>query len=567
MKRKFIITCFLFICFCAFTQVAVDVLDPFYEDVKIWENMRLINDTPSVRPYPLQEVKRILEIIIETGDEGQKKIAEDHYNRFFGRAFHFGGKTEFTFKFPDKDYEIILSPVMDLNYEIHKYLTISANINAYLTNKLPSNSPQPAFMYSKHDLASDDVKVGKLYFLPVFNSGLSIGTPEYYFTANIARTDYGPFYKNNIIIGSHALHQGQFNFAVNKPKWTYEQTFLTLSPTDDTGRSWLNPNKFLVAHSLNIRPLPWLSFGLVDSVIYGGRFEPIYLLPFSAFFVSQGLYGFPDNSLIGAMFTVKPIDGLRFDGVLYTDDIGFNEIIKFEKDAKWRLAGQFGTSYTMPKTHWFTSVDFHYTFVTPYTYTHYDGNSITSINYQNYTHAGTPLGSNLPPNSDRIYLKLKFRPVHGLSINLSETFIRHGNVSESIEDVSVLRAYFSQEHTTDGSVFNHSYAHGAGTHSFLYSTPFMKQKTIQYVNQLNLETSYTYPFAKSGGNMQFKIGYTFEANINGGINSNIYKKTDTVLSSDVEIKKEQERQHGEWKKNAVGKQFNHFFNFAIKITY
>ena len=44
-------------------QAAVNVFDPFYEDLSIWEGSGLINDAPNIRPYPLQEIQRILQII------------------------------------------------------------------------------------------------------------------------------------------------------------------------------------------------------------------------------------------------------------------------------------------------------------------------------------------------------------------------------------------------------------------------------------------------------------------------------------------------------------------------
>lgn len=578
MRKKWY-SLFFAVCISAgiYAQVAVEVFDPFYEDVSIWEGSGLINDAPSIRPYPLQEVKRLLNIIIEKGDAGQRRRAEDYYKRFFGRALHFGGKIETAFKAPGKNYEINIAPFMDVNYVLHDLFTISGRFSAFLTNKLFHQALVPAFQYSKHDLADDGVFLGSLFVLPVFNTGVAVGTPQYYFSAAIARTSYGPFYENSPFVGSQAMHQGQFNFVINKEKWTYNQAFLTLTATDDQGSN-RNPGKFMMIHSLTIRPLSWLTLGLVDTVIYGKRFEPIYFLPFSAFFVSQGLYAFPDNSLIGGTFTIKPVRGLRLDGMLYADDLGFNEIVKFKKDAKWRMSGQFGTTYTMPYTHWFSFIDLNYTFVFPYTYTHYDHHSISAPNYSNYTHNGVPIGTNLEPNSDRIHLRLKFRPLYGLDINFVNTFIRHANITESITDIGLLKDYLSKKYTTDGSTLNHATITGnngmqtlAKHHAFLYSNPFMKQKTIQYVNQLGLDVSCHLPIVKSGGYMLFKIGYVFEANINPGVNSNIYKpkwneETIKNVHDDV-IRKEADAQLRDWRARARSKQFNHYIRLSAEVAY
>lgn len=569
-------------------QAPVDLFDPFYEDLSIWEGSGLINDTPSIRPYPLQEIERILQIVIEKGDAGQRRKAAEYQARFFHRAFHFGGKAEFNFARQSKKNEnqFFITPFAKMNYQITKMLTVSAYVSFSLFNKLDNPSLLPADTYSSKDIARDHgTAIGKWNTLPMFNSSITFGTPEYYLTAGLGRTSYGPFHDSGIFISRQAFHAGQFIFTVNKPKWGYNQVLLLLSATNNAGYD-LEPNKFLASHSLDIRPLPWLTFSIIDSMVYGGRFEPIYLIPFSAFFLGQSIYSFPDNSLLGMSFTVKPIRGLRFDAALYVDDLGLTEIIKF-KSALWRLAGEFGVSYTMPNTHWFSFVDLNYTLVMPYMYTHVDDDNYKKPNYQNYTHHGSPLGTNLEPNSDRIHLKLKFRPVYGFDINLSNTFIRHANTTESITDISMIKDYLARKYTTDGSVFNHptitDRTSNGNTHwknhAFLYSTPFMRQQTIQYINQLALDISCHLPIVKSGGYMLFKFGYVFEANINPGVRRNIYspvdsmsgwdkKKIEKMTAAEIQaVKDKAAEQLADWRKKAIGKQFNHYIRLSAEFAY
>lgn len=593
--KKFIPILFLFLSMSLFSQVAVDIFDPFYEDLSIWQDAGLITDAPQLKPYPMQEIKRILEIVIEKGDAGQGRIAKEYHNRFFSKAYHLGGGVDVAFQFPDKKRELTAYPLLEVNYNIFRLLTISASISGVLTNKLNSNSIKPTFASSKYDLASDNVKVGSFYILPCFNSGFALGTSEYYFSAAIARTHYGNFFDDSLFVSKNALHQGQFNFVVNRTKWSYSQTFLCLTSTDDFGGNQ-NPKKFLALHSLDIRPLSWLSFGIVDSIVYGNRFEPIYFLPFSAFFISQGLYDFPDNSLIGITSRIQPYSGISLDIALYTDDLGFNEIVKFKRDAKWRMAGQFGFSYTMPKTHWFTSIKLDYTFVTPYTYAHVGSYRSDLSNYSSYTHAGEALATNLAPNSDRLSLKLKFRPKHGINLDFFNTFIRHGNVVESIDDITFIKEYLSKEYNTSGTHLTHATItseDGKGgtrnkAHAFLYSTPFMKQQTIQYIDQLGFLLSFNLPILKSGGKILFSIGYTFEANINAGVLNPIYRvKSDwkgwnnksleeiakekgggtTAENIANEIMQERNRQLSEWRSQAMSRAFNHYIRLSFKVTY
>ena len=588
--KKFLCTVLLFAMIhtiSIFAQAPVDLFDPFYEDLSIWEGCGLINDAPSIRPYPLQEIERLLQIVIEKGDADQRRKAAEYQARFFQRIFHFGGKVELNFASRGSQKQLVISPLAKLNYSITKLLTISAYISVNGLNKLDNENLLPAYSYPQKDIANDDVNIGKLKILPAFNTSATFGTSEYYFTAGMGRTSYGPFHDSGIFISRDAFHAGQFIFTVNKKKWAYNQVLLLLSATNDYKETEsIGPNKFLSSHSLDIRPLPWLSFSIIDSMIYGGRFEPMYLIPFSAFFLGQSVYDFPDNSLIGVSATVKPIKGLRLDAAFYADDLGFNEIVRF-KDAKCRMSGETGLSYTMPYSHWFSFVDLNYTFVFPYTYTHHDHHDPAARNYQNYTHRGRNLGSNLEPNSDRIQLRLKFRPLYGLDINLSNTFIRHANVTESIDDIVMLKDYFSKKYTTDGSSFNYAavtepegkYQSQSKKRAFLYSNPFMRQQTIQYVNQLALDVSCHLPILKSGGSMLFKIGYVFEANINPGVRRNIYSPVDEMKGWDEKdikdmtaeeirkVKNKADEQLAEWRAKAIGQQFNHYIRLSAEIAY
>lgn len=574
MKNKIFIAIFIIMGVCVFSQAAVDIFDPLYEDIRIWEKRGLLNDLSSLRPYPLQEIERILNIVIEKGTEKQIKKAQEYKKRLFGSVFHYGGMAELGIKVPKKQRDILLAPLLDMNISIHRLFTASAHANFSLLNKLPKQEGLPAFQFSKRDIMKDSTSIGSFSLLPMFNSGVAVGTPEYYFTAGMARTSFGPFDENNILIGEQAFHSGQFIFVVNKEKFTYNQALLAISASNDRGESYF-PQKFTAAHSITYRPLPWISIGLVDIITYGGRFEPIYLLPLSVFFVGQSIYDFADASMLGLTIGIKPIDGLKIDAVLLADDIGFNEIVKFKKDAKWRMAGQFGVSYAMPKDHWFSFADINYTLVTPYCYTSINNNDREKPNYENYTHNGEPLGSNLPPNSDRIKVKAQFRPLEGLAINVSNTFIRHANVTESVYDPVILKEYLKEgNYSTDGSVFNHSAVvdtnpNSKRKHSFLYSTPFLTQQTIQYVNQLGLEGVVNLPILKSGGLMQFKFGYTFETNINPGVNKNIYEKEPSIndVSTPQQVLEAADKQLKKWRENAVGKEFNHYFNIGVKISY
>ncbi|WP_253824076.1 hypothetical protein [Treponema sp. OMZ 906] len=144
-----------------FAQAPVDLFDPFYEDLSIWEGAGLINDAPSIRPYPLQEIERLLQIVIEKGDADQRRKASEYQARFFHRAFHFGGRVEFNFASRGSQKQFVISPFAKLNYSIMKLLTISAYVSFNGLNKLDNENLLPAYSYSQKDIADDDGNIGK----------------------------------------------------------------------------------------------------------------------------------------------------------------------------------------------------------------------------------------------------------------------------------------------------------------------------------------------------------------------------------------------------------------------
>ena len=222
--KKFLCTVLLFAMIhtiSIFAQAPVDLFDPFYEDLSIWEGCGLINDAPSIRPYPLQEIERLLQIVIEKGDADQRRKAAEYQARFFQRIFHFGGKVELNVASRGSQKQLVISPLAKLNYSITKLLTISAYISVNGLNKLDNENLLPAYSYPQKDIANDDVNIGKLKILPAFNTSATFGTSEYYFTAGMGRTSYGPFHDSGIFISRDAFHAGQFIFTVNKKKWAY----------------------------------------------------------------------------------------------------------------------------------------------------------------------------------------------------------------------------------------------------------------------------------------------------------------------------------------------------------
>lgn len=552
-----------------FGQVAADPLDFFYEDLTIWETMGIVRNLPALRPYPLPLVKSILESVIENGDETQQKIAKTHYTRIFDSAWHAGTKANLAIDTHNSYKQMDVALSFDANAFITKTICASASVDAWAVNKLPNDELKPTWERSDKDIVKDNAKLGPFYLLPSINSSISIGSENMYLNAGLMRGSWGPIYENGVIVGQQAHAAGQFSFAMNTPLWTFNLAMFALSATPDNDPEEFSPNKYLSLHSIEVHPYDWFSISIFESVVYGGRLDLLYLLPLSPFMISQGNTGFDDNVYLGGTFTVRPLQGLKVDGVLIADDLSFNDIVKFNWDTKWRIAGQLGVSYAPRKSGLFTRIALDYTMVTPYTYSHKESDvlDVSAPNYQNYSHAGMNFGPSLDPNSDRVNLRVRFRPLEALDVDIIGALIRHGNVNEGM-DFKRIKEYVTSEgmYTTDGSIRNSSGTNNG--HAFFYSTPFLSQENIQYIWQTGLDITARLPILKTGGYVLFRLGYRLEVNSKAGVNNEIYRYDPALAAAtDEEIRIAAENQLEQWRSQVGGTVINNYISAGLQISY
>lgn len=552
-----------------FAQVACDPYDYFYDDLVVWETMGLVNNLPAARPYPQQLVKSILDQVIARGDSTQRQIAESHYKRIFGRVLTYGFKTGATIDSYNKYKQLDIALAFDLNFFMSEKVSASASADGWATNKLAYQELLPVGTGSTKDIVEDNAKVGPMWILPSVNSSIAVGTPDYYLNAGLMRGSWGPFHYNGTIVGPQALHSGQLDFAYYEGIWGLNVSMYTLSATADIDPQKYYPEKFISIHSIDFHPYEWVSVSLLETVVYGGRFEPLYMLPLSPYMISQGNTGFADNNYIGGMFTVKPIEGLKIDGTLDADDLSFNDIARLKFDTKWRIAGQIGASYAPRKSGLLTLVSLDYTMVTPYTFSHKASDNLdtTEPNYQNYTQAGTSFGAALEPNSDRVNLKIKIRPLEDVDVDVVGTLIRHANVNEDI-GFEWVKEYLTGDgsYVTDGSIRNSSGSKVG--HAYFYSTPFLSQETIQYIWQTGFDIACRLPVLKTGGHMLFKLGYRFEMNINPNVTTEIYSHDDSLEGADdATIKAAAQKKLADWREDASGTIFNNYISAGFQYFF
>ena len=188
-----------------------------------------------------------------------------------------------------------------------------------------------------------------------------------------------------------------------------------------------------------------------------------------------------------------------------------------------------------------------------------------TYNYQDYTNHGVSIGSNLPPNSDRIHFSAQFVPVKRLTLDVLASVARHANETQSWnynEVVEHCKKFAEGDNT--GSAATDPYPT-----SVQERMVFMKQSEKMYAFQFGVDASWE-AFRKKWGVLEFKLGYAFEFIYNKGVDNAIYTKevADAINAAQTDGQKirliNDARQN--WK-DKLYDQINNYISLSVKYSY
>lgn len=227
--------------------------------------------------------------------------------------------------------------------------------------------------------------------------------------------------------------------------------FITYSQTVAQLKNHKEHSKYLHAHRLNFSVAENFSFGLTETVVYGGEqrsVEVIYLAPFVPYIFAEGYVGDRDNKGISADFSWKLLKLFEIYGELFIDDLF--TITSFFNDNWWgnKWAASVGLAVDSAKIglfNWHYNIE--YTRIEPWVYTHHLGIG------NEYSHFGNSLGSDLGPNSREIYTSLGASYKNRLYLDLSLSAVAkdtaHGSSISDLrpEDESTGKKYLDPKTT------------------------------------------------------------------------------------------------------------------------
>ena len=485
-------------------QLASDPNDRMYTDLKLWEDRGLLTNLPPLKPYPIQLLKKLLADIQEKGDDGDRTLAQMYLSEMdeLIDIYTVGGAVSRT------DFKSVYGQFTiggTLQGSILPWATYSGSLTGVVNNG-PGDSLLPENQRGFVDYIFDSAvrPLGTTSFIPRVSSASSaaFGSDTSYLQAGDTRGSYGPFWGDNAILSPSAPQAGQISYVFRHEYFTVTEMVMALSAVTSDGTQGPTPNKFMSLHSLEMYPLPWLTFGVFESIVWGGRFELLYTLPFAVYYYAQGFGGFSDNSFIGLTGGIKFPENVRADFIIYVDDASFNDLLRLNFNTMVEVAFQAGVSWT-PNLPWLTRLSVNGIAITPYTYTHTDdhGDSKTppvGPNYLDYSNSGQNMGPSLQPNSLRIEISALQRPIPSMDVNPFLRMILHGNAGE----------YYGGT----GTIFDNGYNQSPAPYStYRFLTQSVIEKTFQagFDSKWYIETSI--------GRLLLSLSYTFEYVFDAGL--------------------------------------------------
>lgn len=188
----------------------------------------------------------------------------------------------------------------------------------------------------------------------------------------------------------------------------------TVYTTSDGWRRTTLANKWIAAQRLEFAPRDNLIVSVSEAVIWGERgIDPAYVNPLYFYYSAQHDGNDRDNVLLSGDFLYRFDCSAVIYGAVLIDDLKTSTIGKGNAGNKlgW-LAGSFAPNCGVRGL----DVGFEWVRLEPYVYTHF-------FPINRYTHWTSPIGADIPPNSDRITFTTDYR--------LPKMVLLHGEVSNS----------------------------------------------------------------------------------------------------------------------------------------
>ena len=234
----------------------------------------------------------------------------------------------------------------------------------------------------------------------------------------------GPYLTEALVVREDAPYFTSLRAQIGTPKvnFSYMHGHLFSSASfnqtvyqGDTITYRRGPQRWIASHRLTIEPIPQITFGLHETIIYSARgLDMNYLNPVFPFIFGEYNTGDRDNNMIGADVIVRPVPGTELFASLLIDDLpSIDKIVKLDST---KMIFSLGLHQKLPFN---TQLGASYTRSDAHMYTHF-------MRLNTYENLNRPLGHSIGPNAEEWALRLTARMPYRSKVMLGGRFIRKG---------------------------------------------------------------------------------------------------------------------------------------------
>ncbi|MBQ9494034.1 MAG: hypothetical protein IJR50_00170 [Treponema sp.] len=515
-------------------QVSVAPNNDFYEYAMHWHIEGLVDELPQLRPYPLSVVKKILQRVIESGNDDEIATAKLQYEKIFNKPWNISVNVE------EKNLFTIYDKSSNKTDRHNNTFQITASLQGYgdflLSDSFGIGYRAGAsfsfletadYVYGnvwnapRYDtfIKSIDAKAAKIDFNA--DCIVSYSWKKIMITAGYNRTGFSFFNDGGLAFSTYARNAPQFTFMFDGKYFDFVQYFAALEASDMLGNG-SRYGKFMSLRALRIRPARRFYISLYDSVIYGKRFDVSYFIPVPSLLISEA-NGFGDNVLSGIAFEWNIGGAISWIMDIAIDHLDIQQLARFHLNSDNRVAFKTGFVFSPPKS-LCKVITLDYTLIRPYMYSYLNVNDST-YNFYSYTNGGRSIGSVMPPNSDCVLLQIKLEPMKNLKVATSVSIARHVNVYETLSDEDAEKVFAAsktgrQNSSSDGSVNT----------QYMSSAMLLSGGHTMVICRGGMGCSYEFPRIKAG-TFSLDMNFAYMYVINAGVDEPIYHRTGTFANA------------------------------------
>ena len=232
---------------------------------------------------------------------------------------------------------------------------------------------------------------------------------------------WGPGRHGALLISENPLPMNMFKLTAQYQPIKFQSVAGILSSELD--------RKYLSGHRLELNLWNRLRMGVAETIIYGKRFEAVYLNPVQIYttteipgkFVDENyIEESPDNLLISGDLDIVVKRNLEFYGELLIDDFRpFGYGLRSYRNWGSKFGILLGSYYTDPFSLPDTDFRIEYAFINQYAYTH-------KYPINTYTHYDSIIGHHIGTDADDLWLNLKHWFTPNFLMSLGYELERHG---------------------------------------------------------------------------------------------------------------------------------------------